>query len=84
MSEIRSIMVTKEEPCKDAPFINKFQEAHNEAIRYFTEEKGLTCVTSYEWNKKINELCGYDILDEGDSIHGVDLSLFQKEVEHEH
>lgn len=73
-------MVTKEEElCENNLFAYKLQIAHNEAIRYFAEEKGLTCVTSYEWNKKNNELCGFDILREGDSIYGVDLSLFKKE-----
>lgn len=84
MSEVMSFAVTKEdELCKNNLFAYKLQIAHNEAIRYFAEEKGLTWVSSYDWNKKINELCGFDILREGDSIHGVDLSLFKKESEGE-
>lgn len=80
MNKMKCFMVTKEEElCKDNVFAYKLQLAHNEAIRYFAEEKGLTRVSSYDWNKKINELCGFDILREGDSIHGVDLSLFKKE-----
>lgn len=81
MSEMISFKVTKEEElCDNNLFAYKLQIAHNEAIRYFAEEKGLTYVTSYEWNKKINELCGFDILSEGDFVHGIDLSLLKKEV----